>query len=84
MTTSDESRFGRMSGSGMERTYVTKQGDTLEDIAAYFYGDPAQRQRLIDDNPAFASLAPGETVPAGTTLAVSEDPNRGDSVAVAD
>ena len=80
MTASQESSFGQTSGSGLERTYVTKQGDTLEDIAAYFSGDPVQRQRLIDDNPAFASLPPGETVPAGTMLAVSEGPNRRDSV----
>ena len=78
MTT--ESSFGQTSGSGMDRVYTTKQGDTLEDIAAFFYGDPAHRQRLIDDNPDFASLPPGETMPAGTTLHVSEDAGRGDTV----
>ena len=79
MTT--ESSFGQTSGSGMDRVYTTKQGDTLEDIAAFFYGDPAHRQRLIDDNPDFASLPSGGTVPAGTTLKVSEDAARGDTVA---
>ena len=79
MTT--ESNFGQTSGSGMDRVYTTKQGDTLEDLAAFFYGDPVHRQRLIDDNPDFTSLQPGEAVPAGTTLRVSEDPSRGDTVA---
>ncbi len=79
MTT--ESNFGQASGSGMDRVYTTKQGDTLEDLAAFFYGDPVHRQRLIDDNPDFASLPSGETVPAGTTLKVSEDATRGDTVA---
>ena len=77
----EESSFGGMSGSGKERTYVTKQGDTLEDVAAFFYGDPVHRQRIIDDNPEIASLAPGDTVPAGTTLKVGEDSERGDTVA---
>ena len=60
MTT--ESNFGTVVGSGLDRTYITKQGDTLEAIAAFFYGDPVHRQRLIDDIPDFASLQPGDTV----------------------
>ncbi len=79
MTT--ESSFGQMSGSGKDRTYTTKQGDTLEDLAAFFYGDPVHRQRLIDDNPEVAALPPGDALPAGMTLHVSEDAERGDTVA---
>ena len=76
----DEANFGQTSGEGTERTYVTKQGDTLEDIAAYFYGDPIHRQRLIDDNPDLAAVQPGDSVPAGMTLRVGLDPERGDAV----
>ena len=75
-----EASFGQTSGEGRERSYVTKQGDTLEDIAAYFYGDPVQRQRLIDDNPDLAAVQPGDTVPAGMQLTVGLDPERGDAV----
>lgn len=81
MTQSSESDLGSVSGSGKMRTYTAKQGDTLEAIAAYFYGSEVQRQRLIDDNPDFAALQPGDTVPAGTVLQVGEDPERGDAVA---
>ena len=76
----DETGFGQTSGEGTERTYVTKQGDTLEDIAAYFYGDPVHRQRLIDDNPDLAAVQPGESAPAGMTLRVGLDAARGDAV----
>lgn len=80
MTSESESSFGQVIGSGKERVYITKPGDTLEDIAAFFYGDPVHRQRIIDDNPDFAGLSPGETVPAGTRLSVGLDPERGDTV----
>jgi phage tail protein X len=76
----NQERWGQTEGSGLERTYVTKPGDTLEDIASYFYGDPAQRQRLIDDNPDLARWQPGDQVPGGTRITVGEDEARGDSV----
>lgn len=68
--------YGKVSGAGKERVYVTKEGDTLGDIAAFFYGDSQQQQRLIDDNP---ELNPDEAVPAGMRLRVSEDAERGDT-----
>ena|SRR5215203_1274784 len=70
---------GKVSGSGLNRTYVTKAGDKLEDIAAYFYGAAVQKQRLIDDN-AWLQAYDGKVLPANMTINVSEDPNRGDAV----
>jgi len=77
---SDHSKWGQVEGSGLERTYVTKPGDTLDDVAAFFYGDPAHRQRLIDDNPELARWQSGDQVPGGTRIKVSEDASRGDTV----
>jgi len=73
------SAAGTVVGGGPERVYVTKAGDTLEALAGFFYGDPAHRQRLLDDNPELAQQ--GGDVPAGTRLRVPEDPTRGDTVA---
>ena len=69
--------YGRIMGAGRERVYVTKEGDTLGDIAAFFYGDSQHQQRLLDDNP---ELSPDEILPAGMRLRVSEEVERGDSV----
>ena len=71
---------GSIKGTGLERTYTTRGGDTLEAIATYFYGDPIHKQRLIDDNP---SLQPydGKEMPANTEIKVGEDAGRGDTVA---
>ncbi len=71
--------LGQVSGSGLERIYTTKEGDTLADLAAFFYGDAGQMQRLIDDNPALPT--DGASLPAGTPLHVPEDSSRGDAVA---
>ncbi len=72
----DMGTWGSVSGSGRERMYTTKEGDTLEDIAAFFYGDSTQKQRLLDDNPELhkdmVQLSPG------MQLRVSEDAQRGD------
>lgn len=76
---SDRNKWGQVEGSGLERTYVTKPGDTLDDVAAFFYGDAVHRQRLIDDNPELARWGPGEQVPGGTRIKVSEDAARGDT-----
>lgn len=73
---------GKVTGAGLERTYTTKAGDKLEDIAAYFYGDPVHKQRLIDDNPALKTWD-GRELPAGLTINVSEDAGRGDAVSTA-
>jgi hypothetical protein len=73
------STYGTVIGSGLERVYVTKEGDQLEDIAAYFYGSSEQQQRLRDDNPAMVGWS--GPLPAGVRLNVAEDPTRGDTVA---
>ena len=75
---SDELAYGSIIGSGKERYYVTKEGDTLEAIAAFFYGDPKQKQRLLDDNPSL--MLAGDSLPAGKQIAVSEDAARGDTI----
>jgi hypothetical protein len=75
---SDEIAYGSIIGSGKERYYVTKEGDTLEAIAAFFYGDPKQRQRLLDDNPSL--MLEGDALRAGKQIAVSEDAARGDAI----
>jgi phage tail protein X len=74
-TTSDH---GQVIGSGVSRQYVTRAGDTLEGIGAYFYGDAKHAQRLRDDNPQLATYqAP---LPGGLRLRVGEDPTRGDTL----
>lgn len=77
--TAPASAEGTVSGSGLDRTYTTKTGDTLEEIAAYFYGDRVQKQRLIDDNP-FLTRYDGVQLPGGMQIHVSEDASRGDAV----
>jgi nucleoid-associated protein YgaU len=74
----DTSGYGQVTGSGMDRVYTTKEGDTLDDVAAFFYGDPAQKQRILDDNPDITDT--GESISPGTRLRVSEDESRGDTV----
>jgi hypothetical protein len=69
--------YGKVLGAGRDRVYITKEGDTLGDIAAFFYGDSQHQQRLLDDNP---ELSPDEILPAGMRLRVSEDAERGDAV----
>ena len=36
---------GSVSGSGRDRRYTTRDGDTLEGLAAFFYGSEAHVQR---------------------------------------
>lgn len=70
---------GTVSGGGLFRTYTTKAGDSLEEIAAYFYGDAVQKQRLLDDNPFLSSY--GDTaLPGGIQIHVGEDAARGDAI----
>lgn len=76
----DQTKWGQVTGSGMDRIYTTKVGDTLEDVAGFFYGDPKHRQRIIDDNPEWAGWQAGEPVPGGARIKVSEDTARGDTV----
>ena len=77
--TTESGGYGQVTGSGAERVYITKEGDMLADLAGFFYGDAAHRQRLLDDNPELAQE--GEPLPAGLRLRIPEDPERGDAVA---
>ncbi len=76
----DQELWGTARGTGTEREYISKPGDTLEVIAAFFYGDAVQRQRIIDDNPDWAGYQEGAGLPAGTVLKVGEDAERGDTI----
>lgn len=77
-----ETSEGKVAGAGLSRTYTTKAGDKMEDVAAYFYGEAVHKQRLIDDNP-FLQAYEGKELPGGMTINVGEDPNRGDAVSTA-
>ena len=78
VTPAETSDHGQVIGQGMSRQYVTRAGDTLEAIGAYFYGDPKHAQRLRDDNPQLATYH--GALPGGLRLQVGEDPNRGDTL----
>ena len=69
---------GTVTGSGESRMYTTKMGDTLEEIAAFFYGDPAHKQRLLDDNPELRDYS-APKLPGGMQIRVSKDAGRGDN-----
>lgn len=69
--------YGAVTGSGRDRVYTSKEGDTLDDVAAFFYGDSTHKQRLLDDNP---ELTPDMILSPGTRIRVSEDAERGDTV----
>lgn len=75
-----QSDHGTVIGSGLERVYVTREGDTLEAIGAYFYGDPVQAQRLLDDNPEMNLRQYGEKLPGGLRIKAGEDAARGDFI----
>ena len=74
----DTSGHGQVTGSGTERMYTTKEGDTLETIAAFFYGDSTHRRRLLEENPELNAGTPVLT--AGMQIRVSEDPGQSDAV----
>ena len=79
--TTESGEYGQVTGSGTERVYITKEGDMLADVAGFFYGDAAHRQRLLDDNPELAQGGVSDPLPAGMRLRIPEDPERGDAVA---
>lgn len=68
----DSSNFGTVTGSGADRVYVTKDGDTFEAIATYFYGAEVHKQRILDENPG-AMVYNNLRIPGGVSLRVSED-----------
>lgn len=69
---------GTVIGSGMNRIYVSRAGDSMAAIAAFFYGDATHRQRLLDDNPELEKYM--GALPGGLRIRVSEDAARGDTV----
>lgn len=75
VTTSD---YGTVIGTGMNRVYVSRPGDSMAAIAAFFYGDATHRQRLLDDNPELEKYM--GALPGGIRIRVSEDAGRGDTV----
>lgn len=77
--TTEGPNYGQVIGSGKDRVYVTREGDTLEAIAAYFYGDAQHTQRLRADNPALDRWEQGAPLPAGFRMNVPVDPARGDT-----
>lgn len=79
MTAAAESTYGTVQGSGLSRVYITRAGDTLESIAAYFYGSADAAQRIRDENPTLTTS--DGTLTPGIHLSVSEDAARGDTVA---
>ena len=48
-------QYGTVVGSIRNPVYITKKADLLEDIAAFFYGDTQNAQRVRDDNPAMTN-----------------------------
>ena len=75
--TAETGDYGQVTGAGRERVYTTKEGDTLADIAAFFYGDSSHTARLLSDNPELNRDT--LVVPAGMRLRVSEDADQGDA-----
>ena len=65
------SNEGVTSGSGADRTYTSRAGDTLEAIAAYFYGDPVHSRRLLEENPSLAQHS--GSLPGGVQMRVPAD-----------
>ena len=74
-----EVEYGSVIGSGRDRVYVTKEGDTLEALAGFFYGDPVHKARILEENPEL--MLESEPLPAGKQVRISEDSEKGDSVA---
>lgn len=66
----DTSSHGTVVGSGAERTYIAREGQTVEEIAAYFYGDAAHTQSLFDQNPYLEQR--GSALPGGLPIRIHE------------
>lgn len=67
----DTSSHGTVIGSGAERVYITKDGQSVDELAAYFYGDAAHAVRIRDENPVLAGFS--GALPGGLRLVISED-----------
>ena len=76
--TAETGDYGQVTGAGRERVYTTKEGDTLADLAAFFYGDSSHTARLLRENPELN--ADTTELQAGMRLRISDDADRGDAV----
>lgn len=64
-------------GSGVQRSHIVRQGETLSDIANFYYSDPNQWERVLDANPNLADefeLSSGQQllIPAKRGVKVEE------------
>lgn len=66
-------QYGQTFGEGLNRSYVTKEGDTPESVAAYFYGSESRRDALKDRNPAIAGYAEMASIRPGMRLRVPDE-----------
>ena len=64
---------GEARGDGLNRSYMTKAGDTLEAIAAFFYGSEERRDALIERNYGLDQYGPNATLPSGFVLRVPDE-----------
>jgi P2-like prophage tail protein X len=58
----------------MSRTYVARDGDMIDAVAASYYGDtaPETLRRVLDANPGLAAIGP--RLPAGTRIELPDIP----------
>lgn len=54
----------------MSRTYMTRDGEMLDAIAAHVYGSEAAVHDIIDANPGIASMP--ERLPAGVKIVLPD------------
>lgn len=55
------------------QTYTTKQGDTVEQIAAAAYGSTSDQDKILDVNQLQVPLTGTSTIPTGTKLIIPPD-----------
>ena len=55
------------------QTYTTKQGDTVEQIAASAYGNANDHDKILDVNQLQTTLTATSTIPTGTQLIIPRD-----------
>ena len=65
--------WGQAQGSGSDRVYVSRVGDSLQSVAAFFYGDPVHAARITQENPAWAAYKTDANLPGGSILRMPED-----------
>lgn len=70
------SSLGTVNGSGPDRRYTTRGGDTIENLAAYFF---FTKERFLAENPGLSD--DGTPLREGLSLRVPEDPIAAESPA---